>query len=148
MFNVSLNCDVAIVAYLIAVLVRYSWGTWKSISWGRHGVSAQGPPKVGKRLTSELRLSPRVVRSAPRARLTKLGSVSAARIKVRSPIIPNWSTTMLGGIFVTNPATINHFSLELIYSRRRLPERLNLSWWKYFIAILLFLQRLSHKHHT
>ena len=29
----------------------YSCGTWKSMSCGRHGVSAQGPPKVGKRFT-------------------------------------------------------------------------------------------------
>ena len=102
--NWSQNNSVQSSTHLIAVLVRYSWGTWKSISWGLHGVSAHGPPNVGKRLTSELRLRPRVVRSAPRARLTRLGSVSAARMKVRSPIIPNWSTTILAGIFVTSPA--------------------------------------------
>ena len=35
----------------MAVLVRYSCGTWKSMSCGLHGVSAQGPPKVGNRFT-------------------------------------------------------------------------------------------------
>ena len=73
------------------------------MSCGLQGVSAQGPPKVGKRLTSELRLRPSVVRSAPRARDTRLGSVSAALMNVSRPIIPNWSTTMLAGILVTNP---------------------------------------------
>ena len=73
-----------------------------------------------------------MVRSAPRARDTKFGSVSAdeddqdqdaddeekyntdevvddmgeklpARMKVRRPIMPNWSTTMFAGMFVTKP---------------------------------------------
>ena len=64
------------------------------MSCGLHGVSAQGPPKVGYRLTSELRLSPNVVKSAPNAKDTKFGSVSAARMKVKRPIMPNWSVTM------------------------------------------------------
>lgn len=35
----------------------------------------------------------------------------------------------------------------LVYLRQKLPERLNLSWWKCFIAILLFLATESHFTH-
>ena len=73
------------------------------ISCGLHGVSAQGPPNVGYRLTSELRLSPSVVKSAPNAKETRFGSVSAARMKVNRPIMPNWSVTMDVGMLVTKP---------------------------------------------
>ena len=34
----------------------------------------------------------------PRARATRLGSLSAPRIKVSRPIIPNWSCTIPGGM--------------------------------------------------
>ncbi len=39
--------------------------------------------------SGELRFKPKVVRSMPGANATKLGSVSAARINVNSPTIPN-----------------------------------------------------------
>lgn len=55
--------------------------------------------------SGELRLRPSVVRSEPRARWTMPGSVSAARMNVRRPIIPNWSVTMPTGILVTRPGT-------------------------------------------
>lgn len=48
-------------------------------------------------------LRPSVVRSIPGASATKLGSFSAALIKVNSPTIPNWSVTIPGGIFDTVP---------------------------------------------
>ncbi|TNN46660.1 hypothetical protein EYF80_043129 [Liparis tanakae] len=54
---------------------------------------------------SELRLRPSVVRSEPSARCTMPGSVSAARMNVSRPIIPNWSVTMPMGMLVTRPAT-------------------------------------------
>jgi hypothetical protein len=103
LFYTNKNFFKHVDSHLIVEFVKYSNGTWKSISWGRQGVSAQGPPNVGYKLTSELRLRPRVVRSAPRARETRFGSVSAARINVKSPIIPNWSVTIEGGMFVTSP---------------------------------------------
>lgn len=53
--------------------------------------------------SGELRLSPSVVRSLPNARWTIPGSVSAARMKASSPIIPNWSVTIPEGMFVTLP---------------------------------------------
>lgn len=54
--------------------------------------------------SGEFRLSPSVVRSLPRARCTIPGSVSAARINVSRPIMPNWSVTIPEGMFVTRPA--------------------------------------------
>lgn len=54
--------------------------------------------------SGEFKLSPSVVRSLPRARWTIPGSVSAARINVNRPIMPNWSVTIPEGMFVTRPA--------------------------------------------
>lgn len=54
--------------------------------------------------SGEFKLSPSVVRSLPRARWTIPGSVSAARINVSRPIMPNWSVTIPEGMFVTRPA--------------------------------------------
>ena len=51
-----------------------------------------------------LRLRPSEVRSAPSAKDTRCWSVSAARINVSSPIIPNWSVTIEGGMLVTVPS--------------------------------------------
>lgn len=56
--------------------------------------------------SGELRLSPSVVRSLPSAKCTMPGSVSAARIKVSKPIIPNWSVTIPPGMFVTRPTDV------------------------------------------
>lgn len=53
--------------------------------------------------SGELRLRPSVVRSEPRARWTMPGSVSAARMNVNKPIIPNWSVTIPTGMLVTRP---------------------------------------------
>lgn len=39
----------------------------------------------------------------PKANVTKFGSVSAARMNVNNPIIPNWSKTMCLGILVMVP---------------------------------------------
>lgn len=75
--------------HLIEWLIRYSGGTWKSMSCGRHGCSAHGPPKVGYKLSDELRFRPRAVRSWPNANDTRSGSVSAARMNVNKPTIPN-----------------------------------------------------------
>ncbi len=55
--------------------------------------------------SGELRLRPSVVRSEPSARWTMPGSVSAARMNVSKPIIPNWSVTMPTGMLVTRPGT-------------------------------------------
>jgi len=90
-------------AHLMVALMRYSGGTWKSMSCGRHGVSAHGPPKFGYKFSGELRFSPRAVRSCPSASETRFGSVSAARINVSSPTMPNWSFTILAGMCVTFP---------------------------------------------
>lgn len=100
------------------------------MSCGRHGAEAQGDANLGYRFlqteiilrctkrehwleiniwhkkasySGELRLSPSVVRSLPKARWTIPGSVSAARMNVSSPIIPNWSVTIPKGMFVTLP---------------------------------------------
>lgn len=54
--------------------------------------------------SGEFKLSPSVVRSLPSARCTIPGSVSAARINVRRPTMPNWSVTIPEGMFVTRPA--------------------------------------------
>lgn len=54
--------------------------------------------------SGEFKLSPSVVRSLPSARWTIPGSVSAARINVNRPIMPNWSVTIPEGMFVTRPA--------------------------------------------
>lgn len=88
----------------MAWFMRYSGGTWKSISCGLQGYSAQGPPKVWYKLSGELRFSPSAVKSCPNAKDTRLGSVSAARINVKSPTMPNWSFTILPGMFVTLPS--------------------------------------------
>ena len=48
-------------------------------------------------------MRPSVVRSVPSARDTRFGSVSAARMNVSRPIIPNWSVTIVAGMFVTIP---------------------------------------------
>lgn len=53
--------------------------------------------------SGELRLRPSVVRSEPSARWTMPGSVSAARMNVNKPIIPNWSVTIPTGMLVTRP---------------------------------------------
>ena len=53
--------------------------------------------------SGEFRFSPKVVRSMPGASATRLGSVSAARMNVSKPTIPNWSVTMPPGIFDTVP---------------------------------------------
>ncbi len=76
------ECLMLLFSFIFTWFVRYSCGTWKSMSCALHGVSAQGPPKVGYSSVSEFRFRPRVVRSAPRARLTRFGSVSAARMNV------------------------------------------------------------------
>ena len=147
----------------------YSCGTWKSMSCGRHGVSAQGPPKVGKRFTCTVQsmstsflivplssysfacdvrnCPPHCLGSAlawwgrrqeqetpglgrsPLRRIIMImigwgwrwrggcwgadddvgedGCVEEeklpARMNVRRPIMPNWSTTMFAGMFVTRP---------------------------------------------
>lgn len=57
--------------------------------------------------SGELRLRPSVVRSEPSARWTIPGSVSAARINVNKPIIPNWSVTMPTGMLVTRPVDVS-----------------------------------------
>ena len=67
-------------------------------------------------LTSELRLRPSVVKSVPSARDTKFGSVSAARMKVSSPIIPNWSVTIVAGMFVTIPEDKNVLKRSFYYN--------------------------------
>lgn len=54
--------------------------------------------------SGEFKLRPSVVRSLPSAKCTMPGSVSAARMNVNRPIMPNWSVTMPGGMFVTRPA--------------------------------------------
>ena len=54
--------------------------------------------------SGELRLSPNVVRSMPGANARRLESVSAARINVKSPTIPNWSFTIPCGMLDTVPA--------------------------------------------
>ena len=58
--------------------------------------------------SGELRLSPSVVRSMPGARATRLMSVSAARMNVRRPTIPNWSTTIPAGMLEIVPTTPAH----------------------------------------
>jgi len=55
----------------------------------------------------ELRLRPSEVKSTPGANATRLASVSAARININKPIIPNWSETIPLGMFVTVPAEEN-----------------------------------------
>lgn len=64
--------------------------------------------------SGEFKLSPSVVRSLPSARWTIPGSVSAARINVSRPIMPNWSVTIPEGMFVTRPTAAQHF-LSLLY---------------------------------
>lgn len=54
------------------------------------------------------------MRSLPNARWTIPGSVSAARINVRRPIIPNWSVTIPEGMFVTRPAAAGLYRVEHI----------------------------------
>ena len=57
----------------------------------------------------------------PRASVTRFGSVSAARMNVNNPIMPNWSVTMPTGIFVITPvkdaaitfSTIDGLTFEL-----------------------------------
>lgn len=43
------------------------------------------------------------MRSVPRDSVTRLGSVSAARMNVSRPTMPNWLFTMVAGMFVTLP---------------------------------------------
>ena len=89
--------------HLRAEFVRYSYGTWKSMSWDLHWMVAQGPPNNGKRWVSEFMFMPCSWRFAPIDRDTRLGSDFAARMNVSTPIRPNWSLTMEGGMFVTSP---------------------------------------------
>lgn len=53
-------------------------------------------------------MSPSVVKSIPGANATRLWSLSAARINVSNPTIPNWSITIPDGIFVTVPANMEY----------------------------------------
>lgn len=69
------------------------------LSYGEHWLTSRAVTYSG-----EFKLSPSVVRSLPRARWTMPGSVSAARMNVSSPIMPNWSVTIPEGMFVTRPA--------------------------------------------
>lgn len=91
--------------------------TWHNskIFFIKHGAHAHKPTKTLKITLStqerlsysgEFKLSPSVVRSLPSARWTIPGSVSAARINVNRPIMPNWSVTIPEGMFVTRPAAV------------------------------------------
>ena len=64
----------------------------------------QGPAKLLYMQLLEFRFRPWLVRSAPRARETRLGSASAALMKDRRPIIPYWSEMIEVGRFITGPA--------------------------------------------
>ena len=70
----------------------------------------------------ELRLRPNVVRSMPGARGVNDWSISFDdRMNASRPTMPNWSTTMPGGMFVTRPVTTrSSLYIQVYYSNLRI----------------------------
>lgn len=99
----TVSSRMTMLPFFVSETIKYCFGQWALAPSACDLIVEEWHKEMSWAYSGELRLRPSVVRSLPNAKCTIPRSVSAARINVNRPIIPNWSVTIPDGMFVTRP---------------------------------------------